>query len=320
MRHRPARPACDRWPLPSPVLAVIPRLRTSLTVVALLLVAACKAINDAPGSGHKITRIRFAASERMPCMPCDMIVSADDTAEFHVRETTGVARLAPDSTWVVFTAFGGAGGYRGSGQALFRYDIKTAQKTEIMREYYLIEQIELYPVAGSGPWLIISMREPMNLVRHLAVVDPMRGEIFRSERSVVQAMDSLGIVVREWGPPASWAQVALDDSTGLPKAPPVRTYRVPLGQLKQYAVLSNPERIWGQTLEFQTTTDTFDVLGQDPNMIIDRQRKAFVPQQLPEQNRQGVPGGPGSMGNLGGSAGKKAPPPVAGQGIKIRIP
>ncbi len=290
-------------------------LRVVLTPVLLLLAAgACKAINDTPQSGKKITSIRFAASERMPCTPCDLIVTLDDSISFHIKETTGVARINPESTWVVYTTFGGAGGYRGSGQALWRYDIKKAEKMEIMREYFLVEQLELLPVKDGDPLLLVSMREPMTLVRHVGIVDPMRGEVFRAERAAVTRNDSSGITVTEWGAPTSWQTEALNDSTGLPKAAPSRTRHINTAEFRQYAVLENAERVWGQSLEFQATVDTFDVQGQAPM----NNAMPVMPQSNDQQplKQPGMGGGPGSYAQPG--ARKTGAP--AQQGVKVRIP
>ena len=280
------------------------RLRVVLTPVLILLAAvACKAINDTPLSGKKITNVRFAASERMPCTPCDMILTADDTTEFHVRETTGMHKLAPDSTWVIFTTFGGSGGYRGSGQALWRYDITKGQKSEIMREYYLVEQLELITAKGGTPFLIVSMREPMTLVRHVGVVDPLRGEVFRAESAVITATDSSGFTVSEWGPPVSWQIEALNDSTGLPRMPPMRTRRIAFAELRQLAVVKNDERVWGQSLEFEATRDTFDFEGAAPTMN-------NAQPTAPISNTPGL----GAKGGIGQKTGRP------GQGVKVRIP
>ncbi|MBI3789670.1 MAG: hypothetical protein HY275_02195 [Gemmatimonadetes bacterium] len=296
----------------------MPRRPLALTLGILLVLAACKAIDDTPRTGKKITKVRFAASERMPCMPCDMILTVDDTVSFHVRETTGLSQLAPDSSWVVFTSFGGAGGYRGSGQALWRYDIRKGEKTEIMREYYLVEQITPLPVKGGGPMLIVSMREPLTLIRHLAIVDPMRGEVFRAERSVVVGSDSAGVTIREWAPPASWLAEALDDSTGLPKAAPVRTWRLSPTELRQFAVLTNEERVWGQQLEFQATTDTFDTQGMAPAPSMPVAPEANQAPMQPGQ-RPAYPGQTMPMPR-GGKAPTKIEQPPLGQGVKVPIP
>lgn len=260
------------------------RFRLVLAVTATYVAVACRSPNDTPITGNRIVGVRFAAGERMPCLPCDMIVRVD-SAEFHITETTGVARISPDSTWVVYTSFGGAGGYRGSGQALWRYDVKTGAKTQLMSEYFLVEQLELYAFKGGYPLLVVSMREPLQLVRHVAIIDPMRGEVFRAERAAILGSDSVSFTVAEWGAPVSWLADALNDSTGLPRAAPWRTYRVMADPLRQMAVLKNEIREWGQPIEFEQPaagSDTLDVPGeglQDPGL--DPRRAAPTPQQPP---------------------------------------
>lgn len=295
-------------------------------VSLLLAVLACKPYEDVPKTGHKITSVRFAASERMPCMPCDMILTADDTVTFHIKETTGVAQLAPDSTWVAFTTFGGSGGFRGSGQALWRFDIKKGDKTEIMREYYLVEELVPLPVRGGHPLLIASMREPLTLVRSVAIVDPMRGEVFRSERSVVMGSDSGGVTLREWAPPTSWLPEALDPETGLPKAAPIRTWKVDASQLRQFAVLTNEERVWGTQIEFQATTDTFDVAGMAPAPSMPVAPEANT-QPLQPGQKPAYPGQTMAMPKPlpgerlpAGARPAPAPQPPLGQGVRVPIP
>ena len=227
-----------------------------VAVLALWGALACTSNSEIPLTGKRLTSVRFAASERMPCAPCDMILVADDSVRFHIKETTGNALIGPDSIWVVYTTFGGAGGYRGSGQALWRFNIRTAVNTEIMREYYLVEQLSILKVPGGVPMVLVSMREPMSLVRHFAIVDPDRGEVFRAERSVVTQSDTGGLTITEWGAPTNWGVEALSDSTGLPKAPPVRKWRLNLAQLRQFAVLTNQERIWGTSIQFAPSIDS----------------------------------------------------------------
>ena len=269
------------------------RLRQILVLVLACVAGACSRVNDTPLTGNRIVGVRFAAGERMPCLPCDMIVMVD-SLEFHITETTGVARIGPDSTWVVYTAFGGAGGYRGSGQALWRYDVRTGRKTQVMSEYYLVEQIELFPFKGGEPLLIISMREPLQLVRHVAIVDPMRGEVFRAEHSAITSSDSVSFTVTEWGAPVSWLKEALNDSTGLPRAAPLRTYRVMAAPLRQVAVLTNELREWGQTLEFEgpaVDVDTFSVPGEG---LENNEPSPMQPLRPPLQPAPGSPGQPAS--------------------------
>jgi hypothetical protein len=121
------------------------------------------------------------------------------------------------------------------------------------------------------------MREPLTLVRHLAIVDPMRGEIFRAERTVVLQSDLEGITLAEWGPPVSWLEKALNDSTGLPRAAPLRTWRMSLAQFRTLAVLTNEERQWGAPLQFAPAVD----LDSLEDVMEEQQSKAPPPPTNP---------------------------------------
>ena len=270
------------------------RFRLVIAAMATCVVVACRSPNDTPITGNRIVGVRFVASERMPCLPCDMIVMVD-SAEFHITETTGVGRIGPDSTWVVYTTFGGAGGYRGSGQALWRYDVKTGAKTQLMSEYFLVEQLELYAFKGGDPLLVVSMREPLQLVRHVAIIDPMRGEVFRAERSVIIGSDSVSFTITEWGAPVSWLADALNDSTGLPRATSTRTYRVMAGPLRQVALIKNELREWGQVIEFEDPVAGMDTMDlEEPgeglhDPALDQRPPAPTPQQPPMSPIQ-IPG------------------------------
>ena len=265
------------------------RSRLIRTLALVALVAACRRASDLPLSGNKITGVRFAASERMPCIPCDIIIRVDST-EFHIRESTGIARVAADSTWLVFTTFGGSGGFRGAGQALWRYDVKTGNRTQVMSEYYLVEQIEILPGKRGDPLLIVSMREPLQLIRHLAIVDPFRGELFRAEQSAITATDTNAITITQWGAPTSWLVEALNDSTGLPQARPERIYRVPLDSVRKLAVLSLARRDWGQAVEFEVPQlDTFSTPGRgSEGGEAEMELAPLAPAGLPSRNKGGM--------------------------------
>lgn len=195
------------------------------------------------GPSARITSVSFVRPEQGPCMPCNLLLQVGQ-AEVLVTGGAGIAYVSDDSTSVLYTAVGGAGGFKGLGESLMRWDVATGRSVRLASEYFVIEQVS--PLAdGSGrPLFVLSMREFGSGVRHVGIVDPTRGEVFRREHSAVTAVEDSLVVVTEWGVTASWNREALARETGLPMAPPARTFRLPFDSLRAMPVLTNAFTAW----------------------------------------------------------------------------
>ena len=152
--------------------------------------------------------------------------------------------IATDSTSVLYTAVGGAGGFKGLGESLMRWDAATGKSVRVAAEYYAIEQVSPFAPDSGRPLVILSMREFGSGVRHVGIVDPARGEVFRLEHAAVTAIERSFVEVTEWGMSASWNFESLSGRTGLPMAPPARVARLMLDSLRVMPVISNEFKAW----------------------------------------------------------------------------
>ncbi|MBI2795245.1 MAG: hypothetical protein HYX65_00890 [Gemmatimonadetes bacterium] len=221
--------------------------RGALAGLAAAFVAAACADSFAEhvplGPDARITGAHFERSGQEPCAPCNLIVQLG-VAEVRVTGGAGIAFVSDDSTSVLYTAVGGAGGFKGLGESLMRWDAATGRSVRLASEYYVIEQVSPFAPDSGRPLVIVSMREFGSGVRHLGIVDPLRGEVFRLERAAVTAIDSAHVEITEWGMAASWNIEALSADNGLPMAPPSRRIRFPLDSLRTMPVLTNRFMVW----------------------------------------------------------------------------
>ena len=231
-----------------------PAAGTMRTVLALILAtgAACEdpfAKHSPFGPDARITSASFSRDEDWNCAPCNLMVQLGFVTRLGVAEVrltggAGIAFVSEDSTSVIYSSVGGAGGFKGLGESLMRWDAATGMSVRLASEYYVIEQVSPFS-PDSGPTLvIISMREFGSGVRHVGIVDPRRGEVFRLERAAITNIDSAGVDVTEWGMSASWNLEALSDHGGLPLAPPARVVRLSLDSLRTMPVIINPFKVW----------------------------------------------------------------------------
>lgn len=227
----------------SPLTAAARRL---LAATALVALAACSdpfATHVPFGPDARVTGASFARNEEGTCMPCNLVVQLG-VAEVKVTGGAGIAFVSDDSTSVLYTSVGGAGGFKGLGESLMRWDAATGKSVRLAAEYYVIEQVSPFSPDSGPPLAIISMREFGSGIRHVGIVDPRRGEVFRLERAAVTNIDSVGVEVTEWGMTASWNLEALSETNGLPKAPSSRVVRLALDSLRTMPVLTNPFKVW----------------------------------------------------------------------------
>ena len=195
------------------------------------------------GPNVRVTGAAFAHDEDGSCMPCNLIVHIG-IKDVKVTGGAGIAFVSDDSLSVIYTSVGGAGGLKGLGESLMRWDAATGTSVRLASEYYVIEQVS--PISpDSGPTLaILSMREFGSGVRHVGIVDLRRGEVFRRERAAITKIDATGIEVTEWAMSVSWNLEALADSSGLPLAPPGRIQQLSLKALRAMPVITNEFTVW----------------------------------------------------------------------------
>ena len=215
-------------------------------LAAVLVAGACSdpfAEHAKFGPTARISGASFARAKGGICSPCNLVVQLG-AADVEVTGGAGIALIAEDSTSVLYTAVGGAGGFKGLGESLMRWDAATGKSVRVAAEYYAIEQVSPVAPDNGRPIVILSMREFGSGVRHLGIADPLRGEVYRVERAAVTAIEDRYVEVTEWGTTASWNLEALSGQTGLPMAPPARVIRLVLDSLRVMPVITNVFQAW----------------------------------------------------------------------------
>jgi hypothetical protein len=79
---------------------------------------------------------------------------------------------------VVYSSNEGAGGYENEGQSLHLYDVDTRNHKRIMSEYFMVQRVKEVITSNKKRALLITMEDGGLGASYLAVVDPMRGEVF----------------------------------------------------------------------------------------------------------------------------------------------
>jgi len=79
---------------------------------------------------------------------------------------------------VVYSSNEGAGGYENEGQSLHLYDVDTKNHKRIMSEYFMVQKVREVITSNKKRALLITMEDGGLGASYLAVVDPLRGEVF----------------------------------------------------------------------------------------------------------------------------------------------
>jgi len=79
---------------------------------------------------------------------------------------------------VVYSSNEGAGGYENEGQSLHLYDVDTRNHKRIMSEYFMVQRVKEVITSNKKRALLITMEDGGLGASYLAVVDPLRGEVF----------------------------------------------------------------------------------------------------------------------------------------------
>jgi len=79
---------------------------------------------------------------------------------------------------VVYSSNEGAGGYENEGQSLHLYDVDTRNHKRIMSEYFMVQRVKEVITSNKKRVLLITMEDGGLGASYLAVVDPLRGEVF----------------------------------------------------------------------------------------------------------------------------------------------
>ena len=144
------------------------------TIVVLLIVLAVyvPALN-AQTSEAQATKVRIAMRD----IYGDLFVTIAGT-EKKVTDQAQQAWIINRGRHVVYSSNEGAGGYENEGQSLHLYDVDTGNHKRILSEYFMVETVKEVITSNKKRALLVTMEDGGLGASYLAVVDPLRGEVF----------------------------------------------------------------------------------------------------------------------------------------------
>ena len=150
------------------------RIVLTIAVVALLIVPTISvgAQNDG-SSGQRATNVRI----EMRDIYGPLFVTIGGT-EKKITDQAQQAWIINRGRHVVYSSSEGAGGYENEGQSLHLYDVDTGNQKRIMSHYFMVQTVKEVVTSRSKRALLVTMEDGGLGASYVAVVDPLRGEVF----------------------------------------------------------------------------------------------------------------------------------------------
>ena len=150
------------------------RIVLTIAVVALLIVPTISvgAQNDG-SSGQRATNVRI----EMRDIYGPLFVTIGGT-EKKITDRAQQAWIINRGRHVVYSSSEGAGGYENEGQSLHLYDVDTGNQKRIMSHYLMVQTVNEVVTIKSKRALLVTMEDGGLGASYVAVVDPLRGEVF----------------------------------------------------------------------------------------------------------------------------------------------
>ena len=145
----------------------------SVIVVLLIVSAVYVPAANAQASGQRATKVRIDMRDIYGAL----FVTVAGT-EKKVTDQAQQAWIINGGRHVVFSSSEGAGGYENEGQSLHLYDVDTRNHKRIMSEYFMVQRVKEVITSNKKRVLLITMEDGGLGASYVAVVDPLRGEVF----------------------------------------------------------------------------------------------------------------------------------------------
>ena len=147
--------------------------RIETIVVLLTALAVYVPGMNAQTSEAQATKVRIAMRD----IYGDLFVTIAGT-EKKVTDQAQQAWIINRGRHVVYSSNEGAGGYENEGQSLHLYDVDTGNHKRILSEYFMVETVKEVITSNKKRALLVTMEDGGLGASYLAVVDPLRGEVF----------------------------------------------------------------------------------------------------------------------------------------------
>ena len=152
------------------------RIEMMIAIVVLLIVTAVYVpARNAQTLKPRATKVRIAMRDQ------DIYGALLVTIAGTEKKVTGQAQQAwiiNGGRHVVYSSNEGAGGFENEGQSLHLYDVDRGNHTRIMSEYFMVETVKEVITSNKKRALLVTMEDGGLGASYLAVVDPLRGEVF----------------------------------------------------------------------------------------------------------------------------------------------
>ena len=149
--------------------------RIEIMIAALLIVSAVYQPANAQTLEPRATKVRIAIRD-MDIYGALFVTIAG--TEQKVTDQAQQAWIINGGRHVVYSSNEGAGGYENEGQSLHLYDVDRRNHKRIMSEYFMVQRVREVITSNKKRALLITMEDGGLGASYLAVVDPLRGEVF----------------------------------------------------------------------------------------------------------------------------------------------
>lgn len=146
--------------------------RIELTIALVVLLIASAASVTAQNE-QRVTKVRIDMRDIYGAL----FVTIAGT-EKKVTDQAQQAWIINGGRHVVYSSSEGAGGYENEGQSLHLYDVGTGKHKRIMSEYFMVETVKEVITSNKKRALLVTMEDGGLGASYVAVVDPLRGEVF----------------------------------------------------------------------------------------------------------------------------------------------
>ena len=151
------------------------RIGIMIATAAVLIVSAVYQPANAQTLEPRATKVRIAIRDRDIYGALFVTIAG---TEQKVTDQAQQAWIINGGRHIVYSSDEGAGGYENEGQSLHLYDVDTRNHKRIMSEYFMVQRVREVITSNKKRALLITMEDGGLGASYLAVVDPLRGEVF----------------------------------------------------------------------------------------------------------------------------------------------
>jgi hypothetical protein len=185
------------------------RIEMMIAIVVLLVISAAYGPANAQRSEPSATKVRVAMRDGDIYGALFVTIAG---AEQRVTDQAQQAWIINDGRHVVYSSSEGAGGYENEGQSLHLYEVDTGNRKRIMSQYFMVESVKEVITSNKKRALLVTMEDGGLGASYLAVVDPLRGEVFFRRWARILANNGDTIVLgfyreSDWGDMAEGKKV-----------------------------------------------------------------------------------------------------------------